>query len=119
MAEHYTNTPISNTCDINSNDSDMYHIINGTKSNDNVKSLMEMFYKTILITIIVFGTIGNLLTFIVMQRGSLKNSSTCFYMAMLALSDTGKCEMLRIMKFKCSDYFYSNSHSFPFKRLSK
>ena len=38
--------------------------------------------------IFVFGTIGNILTFIVMQRGSLKHSSTCFYMAMLAVADT-------------------------------
>ena len=40
--------------------------------------------------IIIVGTIGNVLTFIVMQRGSLKHSSTCFYMAMLALADTSK-----------------------------
>ena len=40
--------------------------------------------------IIVLGTIGNLLTFLTMQRGSLKNTSTCFYMAILALADTGK-----------------------------
>ena len=40
--------------------------------------------------IILVGTIGNILTFIVMQRGSLKHSSTCFYMAVLALSDTSK-----------------------------
>ena len=40
--------------------------------------------------IIVLGTIGNLLTFFTMQRGSLKNTSTCFYMAILALADTGK-----------------------------
>ena len=40
--------------------------------------------------IIVLGTIGNLLTFVVMRRGSLKRSSTCFYMAILALADTGK-----------------------------
>ena len=40
--------------------------------------------------IFVIGTIGNLLTFIVMQRGSLKHSSTCFYMAMLAVADTCK-----------------------------
>ena len=32
----------------------------------------------------------HLLTFIVMQRGSLKHSSTCFYMAMLAVADTCK-----------------------------
>ena len=40
--------------------------------------------------ILVAGTIGNLLTFIVMQRGALKHSSTCFYMAMLAVADTCK-----------------------------
>ena len=31
-----------------------------------------------------------MLTFIVMQRGSLKEVSTCFYMSVLALADTGK-----------------------------
>ena len=40
--------------------------------------------------IIVLGTIGNLLTFFTMQRGSLKHMSTCFYMAILALADTGE-----------------------------
>ena len=39
--------------------------------------------------LIVFGTIGNLLTFYVMRRGSLKDVSTCFYMSILALADTG------------------------------
>ena len=40
--------------------------------------------------IIVLGTIGNLLTFIAMRRGSLKHMSTCFYMAILGLADTGR-----------------------------
>ena len=40
--------------------------------------------------IFIIGTIGNVLTFIVMQRGSLKHSSMCFYMAMLAVADTSK-----------------------------
>ena len=40
--------------------------------------------------IIIFGTIGNILTFIVMRRGSLKDVSTCFYMSILALADTGE-----------------------------
>ena len=38
--------------------------------------------------IIIVGTIGNFITFIVMQKGSLKHSSSCFYMAVLSLSDT-------------------------------
>ena len=40
--------------------------------------------------IIVLGTIGNLLTFFTMQRGSLKHMPTCFYMAILGLADTGE-----------------------------
>ena len=42
------------------------------------------------ITFPVLGGFGNILTFIVMQRGSLQNVSSCFYMSMLALADTGK-----------------------------
>ena len=40
--------------------------------------------------LIVFGTLGNSLVFVVMSRGSLKHVSTCFYMSILALADTGK-----------------------------
>ena len=40
--------------------------------------------------IIALGTLGNVLAFIAMQRGSLKNLSTCFYMAILAVADTGE-----------------------------
>ena len=53
--------------------------------------------------IIVIGTIGNVLTFIVMQRGSLKHSSTCFYMAMLASADTCKYMTSEVDKW-CSSY---------------
>ena len=41
--------------------------------------------------ILIVGSIGNVLTFVIMQKGSLKHSSTCFYMAMLAVADTGEC----------------------------
>ena len=41
--------------------------------------------------LITFGTFGNLLVFVVMRRGSLKHVSTCFYMSILALADTGNC----------------------------
>ena len=40
--------------------------------------------------LIIFGTMGNVVRFVVMQRGPLRNVSTCFYMAILALADTGK-----------------------------
>ena len=44
--------------------------------------------------ILLIGTVGNSLTFIIMQRGSLKHSSTCFYMAILALADSSKLNSL-------------------------
>ena len=41
--------------------------------------------------LIVFGTIGNGLSFYIMIQGSLKKMSTCFYLSILALVDTSKC----------------------------
>ena len=52
--------------------------------------IIKIIGVSILSTLLIVGTIGNLLTFIVMQRGSLKHSSTCFYMSILALSDSCK-----------------------------
>ena len=48
--------------------------------------LMQMYGRP---PIIVLGTIGNVLAFIVMRRGQMRHVSTCFYMAILALADTG------------------------------
>ena len=53
--------------------------------------MTRIIHVTVRPILIVFGTIGNLLSFYVMRRGSLKNASTCFYMSILALADTGKC----------------------------
>ena len=52
--------------------------------------IARMFRVTTLPTLLIVGTIGNTLTFIIMQRGSLKHSTTCFYMSILALSDSCK-----------------------------
>ena len=49
--------------------------------------LMQVYIRPVLI---IGGTVGNLLTFCVMRRGSMKKVSTCFYMAILVLADTGK-----------------------------
>ena len=40
--------------------------------------------------IIIFGTLGNILAFIVMRRGLMRHVSTCFYMAILALANIGQ-----------------------------
>lgn len=67
---------------------------------EEVGRLIQVISRPILI---VFGTVGNLLAFYIMRRGSLKNVSTCFYMAMLALADTGKYFFMCVLRKKNSD----------------
>ena len=54
-------------------------------SKDEVARLLQVFIRPFLI---VLGTYGNSVSFYIMRRGSLKDVSTCFYMAMLAIADT-------------------------------
>ena len=49
-----------------------------------------MVYNIFLPVFIIFGSVGNILTIIIMRKGSLKDVSTCFYMSILAVADTGK-----------------------------
>ena len=74
---------------ININDS-MYKEATLTKEQFIAKIVILSTFPVLL----VFGTIGNVLTFIVMQRGTLKHSSTCFYMAMLAVADSCKYDYI-------------------------
>ena len=70
----------------------------GNKSNPDLSdeysitelNIEKMIAVSVYPVIILLGTFCNVLTFIVMQRGSLKKISTCFYMSILALADTGK-----------------------------
>ena len=76
------------------------HFVNKTNDNQTVSldikeisdymQMTRMIHVTVRPMLIVFEIIGNLLSFYVLRRGSLKNVSTCFYMSILALSDTGK-----------------------------
>jgi len=45
--------------------------------------------KFILPCLLLIGTTCNCLTFLVMRRGRMRYSSSCFHMAALALADTG------------------------------
>ena len=63
------------------------------KNHNRNREIARILVITTFPIILAVGTIGNVLTFIVMQRGSLKHSSTCFYMAMLALADTCEYEI--------------------------
>ena len=74
------------------------------------KEIVQIMVIATFPVILIVGTIGNALTFVIMQKGSLKHSSTCFYMAMLAMADTGEC--LRI----CSDIASKATHSSFFSK---
>ena len=78
-----------NSCEKNYNETEnnVTHYLTNENSYDSQK---EGYKEAIAGSIAILGTIGNGLTFVVMQRGSLRNVSTCFYMAMLAVADTGK-----------------------------
>ena len=75
LSEHITNNSVNSPT---------------AQQNHQVSKIVAILDITILPTLLIVGTIGNLLTFIVMQRGSLKHSSTCFYMLILAISDSCK-----------------------------
>ena len=54
-------------------------------------AILAFVYRVEIITLpilIVFGSIFNIMTFIVMRRRRMRISSTCFYMAALAVTDT-------------------------------
>ena len=63
----------------------------GTKTsqwfNEEITRLIQLITRPILI---IVGSIGNGLTFYIMRRTSLKDVSSCFYVAVLALADIGK-----------------------------
>ena len=63
--------------------------IDGNGNTDNAAEIARIIQITLRPILIVLGTVGNCLSFYVMRRGPLKKRSYCFYMAMLALADTG------------------------------
>ena len=76
----------SNISEINVNETD-----DPTESTTwNNREIARIIHVIVRPTLVVFGTIGNTLSFYIMRRSSLKHLSTCFYMAILALADTGE-----------------------------
>ncbi|CAF1173845.1 unnamed protein product [Rotaria sp. Silwood1] len=54
-------------------------------------NILALAYRIEIITLpilIIFGSLCNIMTFIVMRRRRMRISSTCFYMAVLAVTDT-------------------------------
>ena len=54
------------------------------------REIVRIIHVIVRPTLVVFGTIGNTLSFYIMRRSSLQRLSTCFYMSILALADTGE-----------------------------
>ena len=70
-------------------------LVNTTKTPDNednadLAEKVRIVHVIVRPILVILGTFGNLLSFYVMRRGSLKHVSTCFYMSVLAIADTGK-----------------------------
>jgi hypothetical protein len=69
-----------------------YSIMNHSMTNetDNHAFLAVIYHFEIIIfpILILMGSLCNILTFIVMRRRRMRISSTCFYMAALAVTDT-------------------------------
>ena len=63
---------------------------NDENISENLKEITRIIRMVYAPIFIIYGTCFNILTFIVMRRGSMKEVSTCFYMSILALADTGK-----------------------------
>ena len=53
------------------------------------KEIARLIHIIVRPILIVFGTVGNGLTFYIMRKTSLRKLSACFYIAVLALTDTG------------------------------
>ena len=76
-----TNTQIQEYFETNNNNYDV----------DISKTIARHIQLVLRPILIIFGTMGNLLTFYVMRRSSLRNVPICFHMSILALADTGEC----------------------------
>ena len=67
-----------------------------SKNDDSAEEIKRMIRVITYPILVIFGTFGNLLSFYVMRKGSMRKVSTCFYMSILALADTGKYNYLWI-----------------------
>ena len=75
-------------------------------TSEEIARLIHIIVRPILI---VAGTHGNCLSFYIMRRTSLKDISSCFYMSLLAVADTGR--------FYSFHLFFINIKSFWHLRL--
>ena len=78
------------------NNTELNSSVNGTfpKENSNFLTDEQNTARIIFIVwngiVIILGSIGNIVSLVVLRSGELKKISTCFYMSVLAMADTGK-----------------------------
>ena len=87
LVENFTRMVLSSLTNTNVHDNWTEIVLEEVDDNEEIVRMIQVITRP---PIIVLGTIGNLLAFVTMQRGSLKHMSTCFYMAVLGLADTGE-----------------------------
>ena len=83
-----TSTVYFNSSEITTNATDDNDVFKWTS--EEIARLIQIVVRPILI---VFGTVGNGLTFYIMRTTSLKNVSSCFYMSVLGLADSRKSRL--------------------------
>ena len=62
-------------------------VSNFSTDDEKTARLIEMIVSPVILT---FGSIGNIMSFVILRSGDLKKISTCFYMSVLAVIDTGR-----------------------------
>ena len=94
----YSNVFTSNDTDFNATTTTTSDIDGNVDDAAEIARIIQIAVRPVLI---VLGTVGNCLSFYVMRRGPLKKRSYCFYMAMLALADTGMYNVsLSLIQYK-------------------
>ena len=90
-----SSTVYSDSSETTTHPTDVEDILKWTDAE--IARLIQIIIRPILV---VFGTVGNWLTFYIMRTTSLKNVSSCFYMAVLAVADTSKYEYRSLLVSK-------------------
>ena len=56
-------------------------------------------FKIVIPILFLLGNVGNITSFVILRTGELKKLSTCFYMSVLAVVDTGKTYSFDCVKY--------------------
>ena len=90
-----THSNVSNSWNLNDTlQTNLSQNTNTTLEESNGKETVRLMRVIASPVIIIFGTVGNLLILFIMRKEPLKKTPICFYMSVLAVTDTGRSMML-------------------------